>query len=100
DFRAALGQRFHKFKMGAFHKPDKALAYRLVVERILDAVACRGLSIVERHFQIQRHDLLDLALPVIDADDGFDAQVLNEHDIHISRSPTPAAIPDPSAAPP
>ena len=41
-----------------------------------------GLRLSNAIFQIERHDLANLALPVIDADDGFDAQVFDEYEVH------------------
>ena len=50
---------------------DQALGHGLVIEGIVDALGGRRACIIRRHFQVDCHYLADLALPVIDTDDGF-----------------------------
>ena len=78
----ALGQRFHELKAGVADELLHALGDRLVIERVLDAVACRRFTNIGRHLQIDRYGLANPALPFPDADDGVDPKVMQENDVH------------------
>src|SRR5690606_21113431 len=53
-----------------------------VVEGVVGMVGGRRLADIGGHFQVQAHGLAGTALPVVDADDGVDAQVAQEDDVH------------------
>src|SRR5207342_2383884 len=60
------------------HVRDQALAHRLVVERVFDRVARRGLAVVEGHLDVEHERLPDAALPIVDADERLDLEAFDE----------------------
>ncbi len=82
DAANLLGESFDELVFAALDEIDQPLGDALVAERIVDLVARRGFRDVGRHLDIEADGLADLAFPVVDADDGFDLQLVNENDIH------------------
>src|SRR6185312_9051658 len=76
------GQRLHQAEAGRAHVVDQPLRHVLVVQRQRDVVAGGRHAVVERHLDVERQRLAHAALPVVDADHGIDAQILDEDDVH------------------
>ena len=82
DRRAVFGEGFDELAFGGFDVGDQPFGYSLVVEGVFDVIRrCRA-RVVKAHLDIECDDLADAAFPVIDANDGFDAQVFDENNIH------------------
>ena len=63
-----------RIKATVTDKTQQALADLFVIHRVINVIAVCGLADITGHFQINHHGLLDLALPIPDADDAFGAQ--------------------------
>ncbi len=70
------------WKLEASDERDQALRNGLVVERVVDRIACGRPRVVEAHLDVERDRLARAAFPVVDADDGVDAQVFDEDVVH------------------
>src|SRR5688500_8779374 len=82
DARDLAGERLDQPVPARLDEREHALGDRLVVERVLDRVARgRGAQVLP-DLEVDLEALLDLALPVVDADDGFSRQRRNENSIH------------------
>ena len=78
----ALGQGLDQLELALADEGDEALGHGLVVEGVVDVIGGRRLADVGGHFQVQAYRLAGAAFPVVDADDGVDAQVAQEDDVH------------------
>src|SRR5688572_28410451 len=82
DARDLAGERLDQPVLARLDEREHALGDRLVVERVLDCVALRRGAQVLPHLEVDLEALLDLALPVIDADDCFGGQCRYENSVH------------------
>src|SRR6056297_3477818 len=77
-FREGLDQ----LEAGALDELDEPLRDRFVVQRVLDAVGGGRPPDVRRDLEIDADGLADAALPLVDPDDGLDAQVVEKYRVH------------------
>src|SRR6267154_1328807 len=74
-------QCFDQFELRRFHESNHALCDLLVVERVFNFVANRGVAAVNGQLEIEHDRLFDQALPIDEADGEFDGQAVQENDI-------------------
>lgn len=78
DARDLVGQRLDEVVRGALDIGDDPLGQAAVVERVGDVVALAGVPGVDRQLQADQDVLRLVALPVVDADDATQQQILDQ----------------------
>src|SRR5690606_29772248 len=78
----ALGKRLDQLKLTGLDEGDQAFGDGLVVQSVVDGVVVGRLDDVGGHSQVQTDGLLDATFPVVDADEGVDAQIAQKDDVH------------------
>ena len=76
------GEGFDQLILRGAHEPDHRLGHGLVVERVLDGIAGGRALDVDRHVEVNGERLGGAPLPLPDADDAVDLEVVQIDDIH------------------
>ncbi len=82
DVGNVFGEAFEQQEVLLPERFLDAIDDRTVVDRVVDVVGTRGAAARIADLEIDLDRLRDAALPLVDADQGFHPEVLDEDDVH------------------